>query len=56
MRIPKIPDIHEITNWQTFVYGTAGLVGGWTGYTIHRAVHTLKRLERDTFERGKNGK
>lgn len=54
MKIPKIPDIHEITNWQTFVYGTIGLVGGWTGNTMYNGWCTLKRLEQiDRFERGK---
>lgn len=50
----KIPSLTEITTGQTIIYGTIAVATGWTGYTIHRAAHTLKRLEqRDRFERGK---
>ena len=45
--------LQSITNTQLLVYSTIAVAGGWTGYTIHRAVHTLKRLEQDKFERGK---
>lgn len=48
--------LQSITNTHLLVYSTLAVAGGWTGYTIHRALYTLNRLERDTFERGRNGR